>query len=130
MFEMKEEYKTGIAQIDAEHTKLFEIGERAFQLIKNSYSPDKYDDIVSIVYELREYAQIHFKNEEEYMKSINYKKLFTQVIDHQEFMNKVNSIDFNKLDHNQDEYLMNLLEFVAKWLTDHIIEKDLLIAEN
>lgn len=130
MFEMKEEYKTGIAFIDEEHTKLFEIGERAFQLIKNSYSPDKYDSIVSIIYELREYAEIHFKHEEEYMKSINYKKLFSQVIEHEEFMKKVNSVNFSSIDHDQNEALMKILQFLSNWLTEHILEKDLLIKEN
>ena len=31
MFEMKEKFKTGILQIDVEHKKLFEIGEKAYQ---------------------------------------------------------------------------------------------------
>jgi len=33
MFNMKEQYKTGIENIDEQHEKLFEIGERAYQLL-------------------------------------------------------------------------------------------------
>jgi hemerythrin len=127
MFEMKEEYKLGIPLIDKQHERLFEIGNRAYQLLKDSYSIDKYDKIVSIINELSEYTVIHFKDEEAYMESINYKKLFTQKMEHAEFIKKVNEVDFNKMDDNQDEYIMGILNFVAKWLVEHIIEKDLLI---
>jgi hemerythrin len=127
MFEMKEEYKLGVPHIDAQHEKLFEIGNRAYQLLKDSFSSDKYDKIVAIINELSEYTVIHFRDEEAYMESINYKKLFTQKMEHADFIKTVSEIDFNKMDDNQDEYLMGILDFVAKWLAGHIIEKDLLI---
>lgn len=128
MFEMKEEYKIGIKFIDDQHTKLFEIGGRAYNLLKDSYSVDKYDKIIGIVEELRTYTVLHFNDEETYMESINYKKLFTQKIDHQSFIKKINEVDLKKIDQNQDEYIMDLLNFISTWLVEHIIEKDLLIA--
>ena len=71
MYEMKPEYYTGIAQIDEEHKKLFEIADEAYELYKNEFIPDKYDHIAKILNELRDYTKIHFQHEEEYMKSIN-----------------------------------------------------------
>lgn len=130
MFEMKDEYRIGIKLIDDEHEKLFEIGERAYQLLKDTYSTDKYDNIIAIIEELRDYSERHFKDEEAYMESIGYKRLFTQKIEHAEFMQKVNDVDLSKIDINQDEYLMGILNFVAKWLVEHIVEKDILIAQN
>lgn len=127
MFEMKEEYRLGVKLIDDEHTKLFEIGERAYQLLINQYATDKYDKIVEIIEELRGYTETHFRDEEEYMKSINYKGLFTQKIEHDAFIKRINEVEFNKIDENQDEYIMDILNFVAKWLTEHILQKDLLI---
>ncbi len=127
MFEMKEKYKTGNLHIDAEHEKLFEIGEKAYQLLKNPYEVDKYDKIVGVIEELREYTLYHFKNEEDYMESINYKRLFTQKIDHANFIKKIDEVDFNKIDENQDEAIMTILTFLNEWLVDHILEKDLLI---
>ena len=128
MFEMKEEYKLGIAQIDEQHEKLFKIGERAYKLLKDSYTIDKYNKLANIIEELREYTIIHFKDEEDYMESIKYKRLFTQKMDHQAFIKKIYEVDLKKMDSNQDEYIMGILNFVAKWLVEHIIEKDLLIA--
>jgi len=130
MFEMKDEYRLGIDHIDEQHEKLFEIGARAYMLLKDAYSIDKYDNIVAIIEELKAYTVIHFRDEEEYMESINYKRLFTQKIDHAEFVKKVSDVNLSHIDQNQDEYIMEILNFVAKWLTEHIIEKDLLIVEN
>lgn len=130
MFEMKDEYKVGIPEIDDQHTKLFAIGERAYNLLKDEYALDKYDRIMEIIDELRNYTAIHFKYEEEYMKSINYKGLFTQKVEHDAFIKKINEVDLNKVDENQDEAIMEILTFIANWLTGHILGKDKLIGQK
>ena len=129
MFEMKDKYKTGILFIDEEHEKLFEIGEKAFQLLKNQYKIDKYDKIIEVIEELTKYTNYHFKHEESYMKSINYKKLFTQKMDHLGFIEKLEGINLNKVDENQDEAIMGILTYLNDWLINHILEKDLLISK-
>ena len=88
---------------------------------------DKYDKIVEIIEELREYTVYHFKNEEIYMESINYKRLFTQKMDHAAFIEKLDEVNLNKVDENQDEAIMGILTFLNEWLINHILEKDLLI---
>lgn len=130
MFEMKEEYKLGISSIDEEHEKLFEIGERAYKLLKDPYTIDKYDKIVDVISELKDYTAYHFKNEEEYMQSINYKRLFTQKIEHEGFIKRLNELDLDKIDENQDEYIMDVLKFLNNWIINHIVEKDLLIVSK
>jgi hemerythrin len=127
MFEMKEKFKTGIALIDVEHEKLFEIGEKAYQLLINPYDIDKYDKIVDVIVELKEYTIYHFKDEEDYMESIKYKRLFTQKMDHAFFIQKLDDVNLNKVDENQDEAIMGILTFLNDWLVNHILEKDLLI---
>ncbi|KZL92260.1 bacteriohemerythrin [Clostridium magnum] len=130
MFEMKDEYRLGLVSIDEQHTKLFELGDQAYKLLKDRYSIDKYDKIVEIIKELGAYAATHFKDEEEYMESIRYRKLFSQKVQHEEFIKAVEAVNFNKIDDNQDEYIMEILNFIAKWLTEHIIKEDLLITKN
>ncbi|MNP86076.1 Bacteriohemerythrin [compost metagenome] len=58
------------------------------------------------------------------MLSIKYKKFFSHKVEHDEFIKKLDDIDLNHLDTEQDKYLLNLLDFVVKWLITHIIEKD------
>ncbi|EET85120.1 hypothetical protein CcarbDRAFT_4409 [Clostridium carboxidivorans P7] len=33
--------------------------------------------------------------------------------------------NLKKMDENQDEYLMNILEFFMKWITGHILARDM-----
>jgi hemerythrin len=130
MLKWKNDYLIGVIEIDKQHAKLFEIGERAYELLKNDMYVDKYDRIVEVLNELKDYAVFHFKSEEEYMLSIGYKKFFSHKIEHDEFIKKVNNVDLNKVDENQDEYLLSIIEFVINWTSDHILQKDKLITAN
>lgn len=130
MFEFKDEYKVGLPKIDAQHKRLFEIGESAYKLLVDPFAIDKYDKIVEILEELKDYTIVHFSDEEKYMESINYKRIFIQKIEHAEFIKKMEDIDYSKIDDNQNEYIMGILNFLSDWLIHHIQEKDLLIAKN
>lgn len=129
MYEMKEEYKIGVENIDEQHKKLFELADKAYMLLKDDFSIDKYDKIVQLLSELKEYTIFHFKSEEEYMESINYKRLFTQKIEHDNFIKTLENVDYNTLDAKQDESLMKILNFLNDWLVEHILKTDKLIVE-
>ncbi|WP_459480217.1 bacteriohemerythrin [Clostridium saccharoperbutylacetonicum] len=129
MYEMKEEYKIGVEHIDEQHKKLFELADKAYMLLKDAFTIDKYDKIIEIITELKEYTIFHFKSEEEYMESINYKRMFTQKIEHDKFIKELEAIDLNHIDQNQDESLLKLLDFLNEWLTEHILKNDKLIGE-
>lgn len=129
MYEFKEEYKTGIDFIDEQHKVLFEIADKTYKLLKNELITDKYDKIVALIEELQQYTNFHFNAEEEYMKSINYKKMFTQKVSHDGFIKKINEVNFSKIDENQYEYIISLLDFLNDWLVEHIVKSDKLIGE-
>lgn len=129
MYAFKEEFRTGIENIDKEHEKLFEIANRAYETLMDEFIPDKYDYIVEILKELTDYATTHFRHEEEYMMSIRYKKLFSQKAAHNEFMEKISEYDLNQLDENQKDAILGILEFLNDWLIHHILESDKLIGE-
>ncbi|AQR93459.1 bacteriohemerythrin [Clostridium saccharoperbutylacetonicum] len=129
MYEMKEEYKIGVEHLDEQHKKLFELADKAYMLLKDDFTIDKYDKIIEIITELKEYTIFHFKSEEEYMESINYKRMFTQKIEHDKFIKELEAIDLNHIDQNQDESLLKILDFLNEWLTEHILKNDKLIGE-
>ena len=54
--------------VDREHRKLFEIIGEVNALIHNDLLHDKYDEIVRLLDELREYTKFHFEDEEAYMQ--------------------------------------------------------------
>lgn len=124
MYEMKDEYLTGIEFIDNEHRRLFEIADEVYELSVNEFIADKYDNIKDVLRELREYTKMHFAHEEEYMKSINYKKMFTQIMEHKAFVEKLDELDIDSLDENSDEIISEILEFLTNWLVNHIMYND------
>lgn len=127
MYEMKDEYLTGIEFIDNEHRRLFEIAEETYQLKNDEFIPDKYDQIKSLLNELKDYTAMHFAHEEEYMQSIGYKKLFTQKIQHEAFVKWLEEQDLDGIDaefEDQDAVVGNILKYLTDWLVVHIMETD------
>ncbi|QGU96374.1 bacteriohemerythrin [Clostridium bovifaecis] len=124
MFKWKSEYETGVKVLDEQHKKLFEIANRAYELLINELYIDKYNKIMEIIEELKDYTLFHFKSEEEYLLKIGYRKFLSHKIEHDSFIKKFNDIDFNHIDHNQDQYIKELLEFIYVWIDEHILVKD------
>lgn len=125
MFLWKDEYCTGIAVIDEQHKELFNIATRIYELLKNDMYIDKYNKIINVVEELKDYTVMHFKAEEEYLLTIKYKKFFSHKIQHDDFIKKFNDIDLNKIDNGQDEYIEETFKFVTEWIIDHILKTDM-----
>lgn len=130
MFEMKDEFLTGIDMIDDEHRELFRIAQSAMDLYQNEFVADKYDHIVEILEELKAYTVKHFADEEAYMESIHYKRLFSQKIEHDAFIEKLNEYNLDEIDENQNETILDLLNFLNDWLVNHILEQDKLISKE
>ena len=126
MYEMKKEYFTGIELIDSEHSQLFDYANQIYELLHAEFVPDKYDNILDILDKLRDYTKKHFADEEAYMESIHYKKIFTQKIQHQAFIEKLDNIDLDNISEveNQDEMISEMLTFITDWLKNHILELD------
>ena len=119
-YEFTDDYLTGIELIDKEHEHLFEIANETYDLLKNEFVTDKYDRIVALLEELKDYTKTHFAHEEEYMKSINYQYIWSEIHQHRTFEKKIDDIDLKKLDDSQQEYILEILDFLTKWLSGHI----------
>lgn len=131
-FAFTAKYHTGIPMIDEEHKQLFAIISEIDDLIHAELLHDKYDEIMRILAELRSYTEMHFNDEEEYMKKIGYPLLGAQKRAHTAFIEKLVEIDLSELDEmddNQQEYLEGLIGFLASWLFHHIMKMDRPIGE-
>lgn len=123
-FAFTDKYKTGIELIDEEHRRLFEIIKDTNDLIYAELMHDKYDAIIHIIGELKDYTVSHFCDEEAYMQKINYEGLEAQKAAHAAFVDKLNQIDTDNMDDNQQEYLCELIEYLLGWLSNHILKMD------
>jgi hemerythrin len=124
LIKWKDEYRIGIDEIDEQHKKIFNIANEAYELLKNEFYYDKYDRIIELLEELKDYAKFHFSFEEDYMLSIKYKGYFSQKVAHDDFIDKINSFDLNAIDENQDQYILEILDFIVDWISQHILGSD------
>lgn len=118
------EYLTGIESVDRQHEELFRIIGEVHSLAKDEFLADKYDEIVHLLEELRDYTRFHFQHEEEYMESIGYAGLPAQKKAHEAFVERLEEMDLEQADDHQQETLGELLEFLTEWLINHILYAD------
>ena len=82
---------------------------------------------MSIFGELKEYTIKHFKDEEEYMESIDYPAIFIQKAQHKQFIDKLEEFMSQDIEEEQDDKIQEILTFLTDWLTNHILKVDKLI---
>lgn len=127
---MTDEFLVGVDLIDKEHTNLFDIVGRAHDMVYGTVVSDRFDAIIAIVEELKDYTIMHFADEERYMEKIEYKGLAAQKKAHEAFLDKVHDIDVSSLPEDSDEQsiiLTEIVNFLTDWLVDHILKMDKLI---
>ena len=131
-FAFCEKYKTGVELIDTEHRRLFEIIHDTNDLIHAELLHDKYDEIMHLLGELKDYTEFHFRDEENLMERIHYPEISAQKRAHTAFVERlveVDLTDLDEMDDNQQEYLIDLINFLSGWLINHILGSDKKIGE-
>lgn len=133
MYEMKPEYYTGVAQIDQEHERLFELAQETYDLLYDGLLQDKTDSIVHLVSELIDYTRLHFSHEEAYQKEIGYPYIAEHAAQHRAFEDSLAEIDIDEIAGDidkQDETVENILNFLVNWLVNHIQKVDMLLVNK
>lgn len=124
MLVWKEEYGIGVDLIDEQHKHLFEIGNRAYSILKDKLCIDKYDKMAEVLEDLKEYTKYHFKTEENYMLDIGYSNYFAQKVAHKDFVDKLDSYDLNSIEELTNKEIEEILSFIFKWVLEHILKED------
>lgn len=119
----------GVEQIDDEHRELFRLVGEVHDLLKDTWTDDKYFEICDLIERLKEYAAEHFRHEEEYMEKIGHPELELQKQQHAQFCEKVNEVDVRAAESDQQALISDLLNYLVEWLYKHIIGSDLLIGK-
>ncbi len=78
---------------------------------------------VKIVKELVKYTQYHFKSEEEHFLKLNYPEAEKHIEQHNSFTETVLKFS-NDLSNNEVSLSYELMDFLRKWLIDHIMGTD------
>ncbi len=120
--EWTNDLSVGVSSIDAQHQQLFKMADELFEAGKNGKSKEKIGDLLGF---LDRYTKQHFKDEEAYMKSINYPGLAEQEKAHQAFVNELTKLkgEFDKSGGNI-AVIIGANQIVVDWLTKHISGMD------
>lgn len=129
MFEWEKKYSCNIQIIDDEHKKLFEIGQVIYDLALHKQYVDYYDRILDLIDELKEYTVYHFADEEKVMRLYEYPDFDNHKKIHEDFIEKIENINLNHVDDDQQKAIIKLLDFVYVWIEGHILGQDLKVRD-
>lgn len=125
MFLWKKEFELGIGSIDDQHKMLLEIGNRINDLLINhEEDDDNYDEIFTVIEELKDYTVYHFSTEEELFIKYKYPEYDEHKKEHDDFIAYIESVNLENIDDNQKMFLKELLGKIVQWVFKHIITTD------
>lgn len=124
MLKWKDSFSCCIEEVDNQHKKLFEIGNRVYEVASLQDEYDHYDEIMQILDELTEYTIYHFKYEEDLLSEHVYVDFASHKIEHDFFVKKLQRISRRDLESEQNETSIEIVNFVADWVAEHILKSD------
>lgn len=128
MFVWQNNYSIGIYHIDEQHQGLFEIGNWLNELNLSDLKEDRYIEVMIILNDLLVYFHDHFKDEEDYMKSVNYPKLNDHKQGHQKFIDYIASFDQVDVCEQGEDLILRLFKFINNWIIHYIMSEDQMIS--
>lgn len=123
MLKWKDDFSVKVSVLDDQHKELFNLGNKIYNALKTE-KEDKYDEIVRLLDELEEYTRYHFKTEEKLLEKYGVIVSDEHKKEHEDFVIKLMEAKTRDLDSNQEKVLYGMLNFVADWITNHILNTD------
>jgi hemerythrin len=118
--EWKESYSVGVQSLNDQHKVLIGHLNTIYQLFD---SPDNKVPVGTLLTDLEQYAQIHFKSEEDLFTKYKYREFDKHALEHRFYEQKVSEFK-TRFDSSDEKVTLDMLEFLADWLTGHIMGSD------
>ena len=112
-------YNTGIEEIDEQHKKLIALLSKLLDLVKNEKTLKENKELKTVLSELIDYTNYHFKTEEKYFANFGYEDTKEHIEKHHEFRGKIMKIS-QEYQSKELETSYDLIEFLENWFIDHI----------
>lgn len=113
-------YELNIKEIDQQHMKLINL----INILYDSFLRKEHDNVLEqTISELKDYAFVHFKEEEKYFEQVMYEDSSYHIAEHQYFLDSVERFQQEYLMHNQT-ITPRMINFLKDWFTHHILNSD------
>jgi len=120
------EYRTGINELDKQHSSIVRTLEELILTIGDKGSDDS-TALISLIQDVYAYSKNHLAYEEELMKKVNYPGLNDHLAQHAIFRAKLK--DIIHTEDSPEEVLRDAAEFLKDWFLKHICNVDFKFAE-
>lgn len=120
------EYVIGIPELDEQHETFFTMLDNIADVAPDLYKPlddDEADALIDVIGELREYALLHFRTEEGWMREVEYPGLDKQKQAHNRFITDVIRMEAELLNGTAMPAI-KVRNFMHDWYRDHILGLD------
>ncbi len=114
-----EGYSVGIKDIDKQHQVLIDLINKLYNL----YLDKNYDEIKTVMREIKDYTIYHFSTEEKLFREKQYKLQREHIAMHEEFIGQLNEL-YTKYIDTPSIMTIRTMTFLQKWLTNHILKED------
>lgn len=115
-----DDFSVNNKSIDSEHQSLFNALNQFYEGIRNNASKESMELLLS---KLIEYARVHFKNEEVYMKQLGFPGLESHALEHEAFIKKAEEFS-SKFKEGKLLLSVEVTNFIKDWITNHIKKQD------
>lgn len=121
----KDSFSLGIPAMDIEHKKLVGYIAKVKDLIGDAEEGiDCYDELASVLEDLKSYTREHFRDEEALMMLKGFTGIDAHRALHEGFEEKVHDLLDDDFDHHQLEVLEEVVQMLLDWLVEHILTED------
>ncbi len=126
LMQWSEQLSVGIQEIDEQHKVLIDLLNKLHNAILHHHGADTCGQIMD---ELCEYTKIHFSVEESILRILDYPSYENHKEHHEKLLSQVRELR-HKMETEDHSISFELLHFLKKWLTIHIMEEDTAYTEH
>jgi hemerythrin len=118
------EYSVNEERMDKQHQWLFELFNQIILHLAEEDPEEERRFLLELIGELEDYTRIHFTEEENLMKSLDFPDIDSHILEHRKFEQKVR--EFKTLYTNAlgQKTGTEVFSFLREWLSDHILIRD------
>ena len=115
-------YNTGVAQIDAQHQGFFRMLNNIYEVLQKGSEKEA---VIGLLKGIIDYADVHFKTEEELFDEYDYPGKAHHRAEHDAFRAEAAALQ-EKLEKGLVTVDFELLDFLDNWVINHITKEDML----
>ncbi|HYG86214.1 MAG TPA: bacteriohemerythrin [Azospirillum sp.] len=111
----------GVAVLDGDHKRLLDMFNG---LLKTGVSTKSKDDLIHLLADLRDYTDVHFRREEEFMERHGFPDLEAHKAAHRYFADEVDKLHHELYGDHTLMLRIDLILLLKEWLIEHIQSVD------